>query len=95
MSILSYNGGAVLAMSGDNCVAIASDLRFGRELQTISTDFTKVNGTNKSFNRHFKQNIFFNSSLRFRNSSFYRNWELMLEVNSFTLLIKSGIDFRH
>ena len=43
MSILSYNGGAVLAMSGDNCVAIASDLRFGRELQTISTDFTKVN----------------------------------------------------
>ena len=45
MSILSYNGGAVLAMSGDNCVAIASDLRFGRELQTISTDFTKVNST--------------------------------------------------
>ena len=42
MSILSYNGGAVLAMSGDNCVAIASDLRLGRELQTISTDFTKV-----------------------------------------------------
>ena len=42
MSILSYNGGAVLAMSGDQCVAIASDLRFGRELQTISTDFTKV-----------------------------------------------------
>ena len=50
MSILSYNGGAVLAMSGDNCVAIASDLRFGRELQTISTDFTKVNSKNKSLN---------------------------------------------
>ena len=42
MSIMSYNGGAVLAMSGDHCVAICSDLRFGRELQTISTDFTKV-----------------------------------------------------
>ena len=25
----------------------------------------------------------------------FRNWELMPEVNSFTLLIKSGIDFRH
>ena len=42
MSIMSYNGGAVLAMSGDHCVAICSDLRFGRELQTIATDFTKV-----------------------------------------------------
>ena len=42
MSILSYNGGAVLAMTGDHCVAICSDLRFGRELQTIATDFTKV-----------------------------------------------------
>nr|ALS04384.1 proteasome subunit beta type-3-like protein [Acartia pacifica] len=27
---------------GDKCVAIASDLRYGRELQTISTDFPKV-----------------------------------------------------
>jgi len=42
MSILSYNGGAVVAMTGDKCVAIASDLRYGRELQTISTDFSKV-----------------------------------------------------
>merc|ERR1719508_682820 len=42
MSIMSYNGGAVLAMSGDQCVAVCSDLRFGRELQTISTDFPKV-----------------------------------------------------
>jgi len=42
MSILSYNGGAVVAMAGEKCVAIASDLRYGRELQTISTDFPKV-----------------------------------------------------
>jgi len=42
MSILSYNGGAVVAMTGEKCVAIASDLRFGKELQTISTDFPKV-----------------------------------------------------
>ena len=46
MSILGYNGGAVLAMTGDQCVAVASDLRFGRELQTISTDFTKVYNIN-------------------------------------------------
>ncbi|OON17694.1 peptidase, T1 family, partial [Opisthorchis viverrini] len=29
-------------MAGENCVAIASDLRFGVQLQTISTDFPKV-----------------------------------------------------
>lgn len=29
-------------MTGDQCVAVCSDLRYGRELQTISTDFTKV-----------------------------------------------------
>jgi len=27
MSILSYNGGAVIAMKGKECVAVASDLR--------------------------------------------------------------------
>eukprot|EP00088_Acartia_fossae_P032089 TRINITY_DN3289_c0_g1_i1.p1 TRINITY_DN3289_c0_g1~~TRINITY_DN3289_c0_g1_i1.p1 ORF type:complete len:206 (+),score=52.66 TRINITY_DN3289_c0_g1_i1:39-656(+) len=42
MSILGYNGGAVVAMTGDKCVAIASDLRFGQQLSTISTDFPKV-----------------------------------------------------
>jgi len=28
MSIMSYNGGAVVAMKGKNCVAIATDRRF-------------------------------------------------------------------
>jgi len=42
MSIMSYNGGAVVAMTGDKCVAIASDLRFGQQLSTISCDFPKV-----------------------------------------------------
>ena len=28
-------------MKGANCVAIASDLRFGKELQTVTTDFSK------------------------------------------------------
>ncbi|CAG0887936.1 unnamed protein product [Darwinula stevensoni] len=42
MSILGYNGGAVVAMTGKDCVAIASDLRFGVRLQTISTNFEKV-----------------------------------------------------
>eukprot|EP01115_Flamella_aegyptia_P005142 TRINITY_DN217_c0_g2_i1.p1 TRINITY_DN217_c0_g2~~TRINITY_DN217_c0_g2_i1.p1 ORF type:complete len:207 (+),score=42.11 TRINITY_DN217_c0_g2_i1:77-697(+) len=40
-SILNYNGGSVVAMVGKNCVAIASDLRFGIRHQTISTDNTK------------------------------------------------------
>ncbi|XP_064118031.1 proteasome subunit beta type-3-like [Macrobrachium nipponense] len=42
MSILSYNGGCVVAMRGKNCAAIACDLRFGIQGQTISTDFEKV-----------------------------------------------------
>lgn len=42
MSILSYNGGCVVAMRGKNCVAIATDLRFGVQAQTIDTDFEKV-----------------------------------------------------
>ena len=40
-SIFSYNGGACVAMKGKDCVAIASDLRFGKELQTVTTDFSK------------------------------------------------------
>jgi hypothetical protein len=38
-SILSYNGGAIVAMKGDNCVAIATDLRFGIQAQTLALDF--------------------------------------------------------
>eukprot|EP00918_Siedleckia_nematoides_P027664 GHVU01059607.1.p1 GENE.GHVU01059607.1~~GHVU01059607.1.p1 ORF type:complete len:206 (+),score=14.66 GHVU01059607.1:52-669(+) len=42
MSIMSYNGAAVVAMKGKNCVAIASDLRFGVQAQTVAMDFQKV-----------------------------------------------------
>jgi len=42
MSILEYNGGAVLAMTGKNCVAIASDKRYGIRQQTVAMDFPKV-----------------------------------------------------
>ncbi|KAL0235561.1 hypothetical protein GEMRC1_002143 [Eukaryota sp. GEM-RC1] len=42
MSIMSYNGGAVLAMAGKDCVAIASDKRFGVQQQMIGTDFVKL-----------------------------------------------------
>ena len=31
-----------VAMTGDECVAVCSVLRYGRELQTIATDFPKV-----------------------------------------------------
>lgn len=37
-----HNSGCVLAMCGDNCVAIATDHRFAAETQTICTDFKKV-----------------------------------------------------
>jgi len=42
MSILAYNGGAIIAMTGKNCVAIASDTRLGLQQQTVSCDFQKV-----------------------------------------------------
>merc|ERR1711911_297571 len=42
MSIMSYNGGACLAMTGKDCVAIASDLRYGIQAQTVGMNFPKV-----------------------------------------------------
>lgn len=42
MSIFEQNGSAVIAMTGKNCVAIASDLRLGSQLSTIAVDFKKV-----------------------------------------------------
>jgi len=42
MSILEYNGAAVIAMAGKDCVAIASDNRLGISYQTVAMDFKKV-----------------------------------------------------
>ena len=39
LSLTSY---VKVAMTGEECVAVCSDLRYGRELQTIATDFPKV-----------------------------------------------------
>ena len=44
MSILEYNGAAIIAMAGKDCVGIAADRRLGVQLQTVATDFTKVFG---------------------------------------------------
>ena len=41
-SITEYNGAALVAMSGKNCVAIASDLRLGVRGQTVAMNFQKV-----------------------------------------------------
>ena len=42
MSILEYNGSAIVAMCGKNCVGIACDTRLGAQAQTTATDFEKV-----------------------------------------------------
>ena len=39
---MSYNGAAVIAMKGKNCVAIASDLRLGAQFQTVDCNFQKI-----------------------------------------------------
>ena len=41
-SIMAYNGAAVVAMKGKDCVAIAADRRFGIQAQTVSMDFQKI-----------------------------------------------------
>lgn len=42
MSILEYNGAAIIAMAGKNCVGIACDKRLGANFTTVSCDFKKV-----------------------------------------------------
>jgi len=39
---MEYNGGTVVAMVGKQCVAIASDLRFGIQAQTLAMDCPKI-----------------------------------------------------
>jgi 20S proteasome subunit beta 3 len=39
---MQYNGAAVIAMAGKNCVGIASDRRYGLRNQTISCDMQKT-----------------------------------------------------
>ncbi|KAJ2842745.1 proteasome core particle subunit beta 3 [Coemansia brasiliensis] len=42
MSIMQYNGSAVVAMTGKNCVAIAADKRLGQRALTVDMGFDKV-----------------------------------------------------
>lgn len=42
MSIMEYNGSGMVAMTGNNCVAIASDLRYGVQQQTVGMNMHKV-----------------------------------------------------
>ncbi|KAJ2372478.1 proteasome core particle subunit beta 3 [Coemansia sp. RSA 2607] len=42
MSIMEYNGSAIVAMVGKNCVAIAADKRLGQQALTVDMDFEKV-----------------------------------------------------
>ncbi|KAJ3299279.1 proteasome core particle subunit beta 3 [Borealophlyctis nickersoniae] len=39
---MEYNGSAIIAMKGKNCVAIAADRRFGIQALTLSTNFQKI-----------------------------------------------------
>eukprot|EP00127_Corallochytrium_limacisporum_P004177 Clim_evm122s157 gene=Clim_evmTU122s157 len=42
MSIMQYNGAAIVAMVGKDCVAIAADRRLGQQAMTVSCDFKKI-----------------------------------------------------
>lgn len=43
---MEYNGGAVVAMTGKNCVAISCDKRLGMQALTVSMDFPKIFSAN-------------------------------------------------
>ena len=43
---MQYNGAAVIAMAGKECIAIASDRRFGIRNQTISCEMQKTHQIN-------------------------------------------------
>eukprot|EP00753_Platysulcus_tardus_P021295 PLAT8798.1.p3 GENE.PLAT8798.1~~PLAT8798.1.p3 ORF type:complete len:205 (+),score=96.82 PLAT8798.1:46-660(+) len=42
MSIMEYNGSAIVAMAGKNCVGIASDTRLGAQALTVGKDMQKI-----------------------------------------------------
>jgi len=42
MSIMEYNGSGIVAMTGKNCVAIASDLRYGIQQLTIADNMQRI-----------------------------------------------------
>jgi len=42
MSILHYNGAAIIGMAGNGCVGIASDSRYGIQQMTVGTDMKKI-----------------------------------------------------
>merc|ERR1712032_890076 len=48
MSIMEYNGAAVIAMAGKGCVAMASDKRYGIRNQTMGCQMQKVFQMNDS-----------------------------------------------
>lgn len=39
---MEYNGSAIMAMVGKECVAIACDKRFGVQALTMGTDYEKI-----------------------------------------------------
>lgn len=45
---MDYNGSAMVAMKGKNCVAIAADTRLSQQLMTISQNMQKVFKVNDS-----------------------------------------------
>ncbi|KAK7203644.1 nucleophile aminohydrolase [Myxozyma melibiosi] len=45
----SINGGAIVAMVGKDCVAIACDMRLGMQALTVSNDFPKIYQYNNTF----------------------------------------------
>ena len=42
MSVFNYNGGAMVAIAGKNCVALGCDKRLGVQMTTVAMNMIKV-----------------------------------------------------
>ncbi|KAK0548351.1 proteasome core particle subunit beta 3 [Tilletia horrida] len=95
MSILEYNGGSVIAMTGKKCVAIACDLRLGNQALAVSTTQDKVfRVTDKTYiglpglasdAETLRQRF------RYRVNMFSMKEERVIEPDTFTKLVSSTL----
>lgn len=93
MSILEYNGGAVIAMVGKNCVGICSDLRLGAQAQTIANNFPKTfQISDKLFvglSGLATDVLSLNQLLKYRSNIYELREDIQLTPSSFTWMLSS------
>lgn len=93
MSIMTYNGGSVLAMGGKECYVILSDNRLGDQLKTIAMDVPKLNVVNDSVVYGLtglrSDQLTFANKLKFRTEMYKLREERDISGKAFASLVAS------